>query len=140
VKLNFQAQQLSFDLTGTAAPSDHLADPDEMRGRARRDDPRTSKAGAAVAALTAGSQKGILLAVYAQYPEGLNDEEAAERAGVNMRSCWWKRSNELRQLHYIEPLTDARGELVTRLSSANVPRMVCAITQLGREVLDAARV
>ncbi len=147
--MNFQVRQLALEMPFDRAPSvksyqtprikkHPLRDPDVMPKRARHTDPETSHAGAAAVAVRAGTQKARLLAVYADAPDGLNDEEAAERAGVNMRSCWWKRCNELRKLHFIEPVTDAQGNLVTRLSSVNVPRMVCVITPLGRAALQSA--
>lgn len=110
-----------------------------MPGRVRKSDPSTSRAGAAKAALHAGSQKAKLLAVYAHSEDGLTDEQAAERAGVNLRSCWWKRCNELRQLGFIQPVTDPQGRLLTRTSSAQVQRMVCFITPRGRDALASNR-
>lgn len=141
MKAQMRIEQLTFDLSGPSRRphpnpvSPALSNPNPMRGRVRKDDLPTSRAGAAKAALHAGSQKAKLLAVYARSEDGLTDEQAAELAVVNMRSCWWKRCNELRQLGFIQPVTDARGRLLTRTSSAQVQRMVCFITPLGREAL-----
>ncbi len=124
-------QQLTLNDALAAKSSRVLKDPNPQRGRARRNDHATSIAGAADVAKRAGGQKAKLLSAYSNAPQGLNDEEAAERAGVPMRSCWWKRCGELRVLGLITELKDANGETVTRLSSANVPRIVCVITPLG---------
>ena len=71
---------------------------DQRPGRHRRDDWVTSITGASSVAYRAGSQKAKLLAAYeAAYPAGLTDDEAAEAAGLDVRSCYWKRCGELRQ-------------------------------------------
>lgn len=58
----------------------------------------------------------------------LTDEEAATRTEL-LRSCYWKRSSELRYLGFIEP-TGA-----TRQGVAGVARIVCRITPEGKQVL-----
>ena len=93
---------------------------DERKGRSRRNDHKTSKAGAQDVAYRAGSQKDKLLNAYrTAYPAGLTDEEAAIAAGLSLRSCFWKRCSELRQ----DRLIVRTGE--SREGSANVEMMVC---------------
>lgn len=104
-----------------------VAEVDERQGRARKTDPATSKAGASDVAYRSGTQKAKLLQAYAQAGDrGLTDEEAAELAGLNMRSCFWKRCGELRQDGYISET----GQ--TRNGDAGVARLVSAITETGR--------
>lgn len=93
---------------------------DEAPGRVRRGDYPTSRAGAEAISYRAGSQKALLLEAYeAALPGGLTDEEAAKAAGISMRACWWKRSNELRQAGKIVPTGEERP------GDAGVPRIVC---------------
>ncbi len=114
---------------------------DEHAGRTRTADHETSIAGAHSVAFRAGSQKAKLLTEYgkaADYYEqygaiavdkqGMTDEEAADQAGLT-RSCFWKRCGELRADGLIEPTGG------TREGEAGVPRIVCRITDKGREVL-----
>lgn len=98
---------------------------DPRNGRHRIDDPLTSIEGAASVAYRAGTHKAKLLEVFAQAPNGLTDEEAAERAGL-LRAGYWKRCGELREDGFITP-TGA-----TRLGEAGVSRMVSVITDAGR--------
>ena len=99
-------------------------EPDDRRGRHRKDDWDTSVAGAAAVAYRAGTQKARLLAAYRNHPRGLTDEEAAREVGLQL-TCYWKRCGELRQDGMIEPT----GE--TRPGEAHVARIVCAITEAG---------
>lgn len=99
---------------------------DQREGRARNSDPLTSHLGAVSISYRSGSQKAKLLQAYATAgANGLTDEEAAERAGLSMRSCYWKRCSELRQDGYVAET----GQ--TRLGSAGVARLVCSITNSG---------
>lgn len=90
-------------------------------GRARANDHATSRAaGEALASLTPAHAQ--LLAAYMAAPLGLTDEEAAVAAGVDPRSCWWKRCGELRKAGLVAP-TGA-----TRPGSSGRQRIVCAAT------------
>lgn len=125
-------QQLTLDDSLASTSSRALHDPNPQRGRVRHDDYSTSIAGAADVAKRAGGQKAQLLAAFAQAgPEGLNDEEAAERADLPIRSCWWKRCGELRDMGLIQFLTDADGNEITRVASSGLARKVSIITPLG---------
>lgn len=103
-----------------------MFDPDFRNGRHRNPDWTSSIMGAQNVAYRAGTQKAKLLDAYQQaYPDGLTDEEAAERSGVNMRSCWWRRCTELREDGTIAPVIEA-GKEATRAGSSGVQRIVCA--------------
>lgn len=78
-----------------------LGEPQQIDQRYRNGDHAASEAGAADVSFRASSQKAKLLLVFRQTSE-LTDEEAAEAAGLNMRSCFWKRCGELRALGLIE--------------------------------------
>lgn len=82
-------------------------------------DPLASHRGADHIAPKRASQRDRLLAVYAEFPEGLTDEEAAEAAGIVTGA--WKRCSELRTLRLIEDT----GR--TRASRAGV---ACAVYRL----------
>jgi hypothetical protein len=131
--------QLTLESALAAHSSAALRDPNQQSGRVRRDDHSTSIAGADDIAKRAGGQKAILLSAFADAgSDGLNDEQAAERAGVNMRSCWWKRCGELRDLGLIQFLFDAQGNEITRVATSGVARKVSVITPLGRDTLQAS--
>lgn len=131
-------QQLTLDAALASFQSRALTDPNLQRGRARRDDHSTSRAGAADVARRAGGQKRLLLEAFAAAGTfGLNDEQAAERAGLPMRSCWWKRCGELRALGLVRYAHDTDGADITSIASSGVPRKVSVITPLGRATLDA---
>jgi hypothetical protein len=104
----------------------YLQPTDHVRGRTRRDDYATSKAGARAVSFRAGSQKARLLSAFAEAgPAGLSDDEAARRAGLPATSCYWKRCGELRALGLILFTGDER------IGSAGVERMVSIITEAG---------
>lgn len=106
---------------------------DVSPGRTRRDDHATSRAGAQSVAFRAGTQKAALLRAYEDVDQvGMTDEDAATRAGLSIRSCYWKRCGELRAAGLIEET----GE--TSPGEAGVPRIVCRITTLGLRVLRDA--
>jgi hypothetical protein len=101
-------------------PGDHRApEPDQILGR-----------------VTADSQRGrILLAYWEAGSSGFTDDEAAQAAKIPDRSCWWKRSSELRQAGLIEPIKDADDNPMTRLSEfSGSARVVCVITPEGEAV------
>jgi hypothetical protein len=104
----------------------YLRPTDVAKGRTRRDDYATSKAGARSVSFRAGTQKARLLAAFADAgPVGLSDDEAAQRAGLAPTTCYWKRCGELREVGLIR----FTGE--ERPGSAGVDRMVSVITDAG---------
>jgi len=108
----------------------YLQPVDHARGRTRRDDYATSKAGARSVAFRAGSQKARLLVAFADAgASGLSDDEAARRAGLAPTSCYWKRCGELRALGLIRFTGDERQ------GSAGVDRLVSIITEAGETVV-----
>lgn len=96
----------------------------------RHDSRQGSLNGAAAASFKATSQKAHLLRTWAANPQGLTDEEAAMRTSeVNPRSCYWKRSGELRELGLI------RFTGATRPGTMGVEREVSVITDEGRAMV-----
>ena len=129
-------QQLT--LADAAASSRALRDPNPHARRVRHDDHTTSRSGAASVSRRAGGQKAKLLAAFASAAyDGLTDEQAAERAGIDFRSCFWKRCGELRDHGLIQFATDAAGHELTRTASSGIPRKVSIITPLGLDTLAA---
>ena len=111
-----------------------LGKPDPFTGQSgplwRTGDHPTSVAGGKQVKLRRNSQQHQLLIQYFADPNGLTDEEAAVRADLfGGLSCWWKRCSELRAMGWISDTGD------TRLSSADAERMVCVITDAGRQAL-----
>lgn len=96
----------------------------------RANDPKTSKAGAKAAVLTARSHRYKLLVCY--QAADLTDSEAGQASGLAQTgSGYWKRCSELRQAGYIATTG------VSRPSSAGVDQQVCAITQAGHDLLSS---
>lgn len=110
-----------------------MTDPHE-RSRQRRDDYDTSASGAGDVSRRAPNQRMMLLQVWSSAGvKGLTDEEAAEAAGLlEINSCYWKRSGELRSSGYIE--WHPRG--FTRVGLAGTSRKVSLITEAGRALLS----
>lgn len=105
---------------------------DEAPGRSGTHDLPTQKQGAADVAVRAGSQKHKLLVAYWTvethgHTAGLTDEEASAHAALPIRSCFWKRCGELRQAGLIAPTGEERK------GDAGTPRIVCRITEAGKE-------
>lgn len=100
---------------------------------ARRTDPRTSD-GTKTATMRAGTQRHRLLKAYgdtnADLKGGLTDEEAMELAqGVRHDSEYATRCSELRNAGWIADTgSDRKG-------ATGTPRIVCAITDMGRTEL-----
>lgn len=83
------------------------------------------------------NQRHAMLAGFGQAGvKGATAEQAAEMAGVSMRSCFWKRASELRNKDFLEPVM-AKGEQVFRPSSAGGFQTVWKITPAGRQQLKA---
>ena len=95
----------------------------------RNTDPMTSIQGAADVKPRKATQAMRLLAEY-QHRDGLTDEEAGLFSGL-IKTGYWKRCSELRLNGYIIPT----GE--TRVGSQGSLMMVCAITEVGEELLGS---
>jgi hypothetical protein len=93
-----------------------------MFAMARDSDPVSSHRGADHIASKAKTQRGVLLDVYRAYPQGLTDEEACQKAGIE---GGWKRCSELRTLGLI-------GVMGKREASSGVEVRVCSLTEFGR--------
>ena len=109
-----------YDIIGTK-PKPRVDDL-PMFAMARDSDPVSSHAGADHIASKAKTQRGILLDIYRAYPQGLTDEEACQKAGIE---GGWKRCSELRTLGLIA----VSGK---REASSGVSVRVCALTEFGR--------
>jgi len=95
----------------------------------REHDPITSVMAGANVTRRAPSQKWTLLICYANAE--LTDEEAGIRSGLKVRGAnYWRRCSDLRALGFIE----STGR--KRLSTMNELRMVCRITELGRQTIS----
>jgi len=65
---------------------------------------------------------------------GATAEEAADLAGVSMRSCFWKRASELRKKNYLDPVM-FKGEQAFRQSNAGGFQTVWKISPEGKAKL-----
>lgn len=127
-------------LLGEGTPNDPARTLGEGRkGRTRTGDHTTSAAGARAVAVRAGTQAHRLLVAYEIHSYiGLTDEEAAGRAEL-LGSCYWKRCGELREDGLIETVpSPGHDGVYTRLGSAGTARIVCRITDAGRNMLSKA--
>lgn len=102
-------------------------------GQARRDDPLTSHLAAALIKSKATSARIRLLNAFyiARYTKGLTDEEAADAAGLSLRSEYATRCSELRRGGLLVPTGD------TRLGDSGSARIVSSITDAGVAVMVA---
>ena len=66
--------------------------------------------------------------------KGATAEQAAEMAGVSMRSCFWKRASELRTEEFLEPVM-RKGEQESRMSATGGNQSVWKISPTGRQQL-----
>jgi hypothetical protein len=98
----------------------------------RAEDHESSVAGARAARRTGRNQRSRLLEAWiAAGPEGLIDEEAADKAGLLITGvCHWKRAGELRALGYIE--WDGRRR---RKSTHGVLSRISVVTERGMRAL-----
>lgn len=115
-------------------------DQDELFGiesiaRARNTDPETSKA-AARQLSTARSHCRLILEQHLEAPNGLTDEQAVERAGIEEGG--WKRCSDLRRMGLIEWMRHDNGKIVKRVGSNNRDVGVSVITGEGRRELGSS--
>lgn len=81
------------------------------------------------------NQRHAMLAGFADAGKtGYTDEQAAKAMKLNLRSCFWKRAGELREMGLIEPLI-LKGEHMTRTGDAGAAQGVWKITTEGRNQL-----
>lgn len=119
---------------------------------ARRSDPQTSQANRDAFRKKASQRDVILLTYFKEWLRyeqtfndwtdtdgGLTDEECGMKTPWNAstmydeRVCYWKRCSELRKLGHIEPAG------WTRTSVAGQEQQVCAITDEGRNYIEALK-
>jgi len=97
--------------------------------KARLTDPETSHRAAKQVAPKSGTAKAKLLAAHRANPDGLTDREAAELAGLDLRSEYATRCSELARMGWLTNTATSRPDPDTRTD-----RMVRRITDLGMEV------
>lgn len=107
---------------------------DRVTPKARTTDPDTSHRAARQVRRKAGTAKMQLLAAHASRPDGLTDREAAELAGLDLRSEYATRCSELRRAGLLRDTDERRPDPDT-----GTDRMVRRITAEGIEVAHAAR-
>lgn len=100
----------------------------------RHSDPETSHRAEKESVVRAGTQRALLLAVFVD-GEPLIAEEAMELAGVNPRSCWWKRCSDLRNEGYLTWAEIDRGVIYQKKSTAGEWCNASVITEKGRQAL-----
>lgn len=93
-------------------------------GQARRTDPPTSQE--AAERIRPKSARWQLLAAHLADPDGLTDEEAADSAGLSLRSEYATRCSELMRAGYL------RDTEATRTGASGMKRQVRVITEQGR--------
>jgi hypothetical protein len=119
-----------YHVTSAPVPVEPLRASESSRNASRSPAPEKI-----LGSITASSQQGRLLMAFAEAGnDGLTDEQARERAGIDVRSCWWKRCGELRSRGLIEPAENSRGDRVRRTGGAGVARIVSVVTPEGRAV------
>lgn len=84
---------------------------------------------------TFANQRHAMLYGFSQSgTKGATAEQAADLAGVSLRSCFWKRASELRKKEYLEPVI-RKGEQEFRQSEAGGFQTVWKITTEGKAKL-----
>lgn len=109
-------------------------DDDETFDRpARNTDPETSHI-AGKGNPTRESQCQVMLRAFRESPDGLTDNEAADRAELNFNngSNWWHRASDLRKGGYIAWAIDEQtGQFIKRRGEYGKPRRVSIVTTFG---------
>lgn len=100
--------------------------------KVRNSDPATSRSVVKESMPRQGTQAYSLLIAHMRNPNGLTDEEAAEKAGLNPRSEFRTRCSTLRNLGLIA------DTLFTRKSSMGRDNIVRVITPAGIEWIKKA--
>lgn len=115
-------------------PTDGLwAIVDAVMPKARTTDPETSHRAARQVQRKSGTAKSKLLAAHLSRRDGLTDREAAELAGLDLRSEYATRCSELVRAGLLIDTDDRRPDPDT-----GTDRMVRRITLLGLEVSGAS--
>jgi hypothetical protein len=81
-------------------------------------------------------QHAMLSGFHRAGAKGATAEQAAEMAGVSMRSCFWKRASELRKNEFLMPVMH-KGEQEFRKSAADGFQTVWKISPEGRQQLKS---
>jgi hypothetical protein len=102
----------------------------DIQPKARASDPATSHNAADAILPRSGTAKARLLEAHYTHPEGLTDREAAEWAGLNLRSEYATRCSELVRSGLLCDTQETRPDPETKAE-----RMVRRITTKGCELM-----
>ena len=102
----------------------------EVQPKARASDPATSHNAADAILPRSGTAKARLLEAHYVHPEGLTDREAAEWAGLNLRSEYATRCSELVRSGLLCDTDETRQDPDTKAD-----RMVRRITAKGEQLM-----
>ena len=102
----------------------------EVQPKARESDPATSHNAADAILPRSGTAKARLLEAHYVHPEGLTDREAAEWAGLNLRSEYATRCSELVRSGLLRDTDETRQDPDTKAD-----RMVRRITAKGEQLM-----
>lgn len=142
---NLLVEEIDTVLNGTVLADRELAEciadrvlavlPEQDFRKARRTDPQTAVDAAQVVKARATTHRVRLLEAFGRAePWGtISDEQAAEEAGIDLRSEYATRCSELRSARLIEATEH------TVLSRSGQSRITSRITDLGRDVLLTRR-
>jgi len=103
----------------------------EVQPKARASDPATSHNAADAILPRSGTAKARLLEAHYVHPEGLTDREAAEWAGLNLRSEYATRCSELVRSGLLRDTDETRQDPDTKAD-----RMVRRITAKGEQLMN----
>lgn len=103
----------------------------DIQPKARASDPATSHNAADAILPRSGTAKARLLEAHYAHPEGLTDREAAEWAGLNLRSEYATRCSELVRSGLLCDTEKTRQDPDTKAD-----RMVRRITQKGEQLMN----
>jgi hypothetical protein len=98
--------------------------------------PNSSAGSSSQHTLLAHSQSALMLRAFADAgPDGLTDDVAAMNSGLEGAASPWRRASTLRDMGFIAPVLDERGDIATRIGLRGSPRMISAITERGLSYL-----
>lgn len=135
---------VSVRVTRLIAPEDFAWVPPEQRpraeivqlrsgGKSRNTDPLTSRQADLFAATSSKSARMRLIEAHVSCPNGLTDEEACQKAGLNLASEYSTRCSELKRDGILEDTNR------TRAGSTGLQRTVRQLTAAGLAFWEANR-
>lgn len=113
--------------------TDQLFDADIYLRNYRKGDPATSIAAGIASSVRTGSQRALILSLYATHhdPDGLTAWDIGQLSGYVEKpgACWWKRVSELVAAGLLEQVT-------TRRTPTGQRQRACIITDAGRAKVE----